>query len=44
QTLAQNIVAYRNENGAFDSRKKLLKVPRLGEKTVLSDTFPHRQT
>ena len=33
QTLAQNIVAYRNENGAFDSRKKLLKVPRLGEKT-----------
>ena len=32
-TLAQNIVAYRDENGAFDSRKKLLKVPRLGEKT-----------
>ena len=33
QTLAQNIVTYRDENGAFDSRKKLLKVPRLGEKT-----------
>ena len=33
QTLAQNIVAYRDENGAFDSRKKLLRVPRLGEKT-----------
>ncbi len=33
QTLAKNIVAYRDENGAFDSRKKLLKVPRLGEKT-----------
>lgn len=33
QTLAQNIVAWRDENGAFDSRKKLLKVPRLGEKT-----------
>ncbi|MFC0036065.1 Tex family protein [Cardiobacterium valvarum] len=33
QTLAQNIVAYRDEHGAFDSRKKLLKVPRLGEKT-----------
>ncbi len=32
-TLAQNIVAYRDENGAFDSRKQLLKVPRLGEKT-----------
>ncbi|WP_165011012.1 Tex family protein [Neisseria yangbaofengii] len=33
QTLAQNIVAYRDEHGAFDTRKKLLKVPRLGEKT-----------
>lgn len=33
QTLAQNIVAYRNENGAFTNRKTLLKVPRLGEKT-----------
>ncbi|MDO4658560.1 Tex family protein [Kingella sp. (in: b-proteobacteria)] len=33
QALAKNIVAYRDENGAFDSRKKLLKVPRLGEKT-----------
>ncbi|MCP1772834.1 uncharacterized protein J2T38_001670 [Neisseria perflava] len=32
-TLAHNIVAYRDEHGAFDSRKKLLKVPRLGEKT-----------
>ena len=32
-TLAHNIVAYRDENGAFDSRKQLLKVPRLGEKT-----------
>ena len=32
-TLAQNIVAYRDENGAFDSRRKLLKVPRLGDKT-----------
>lgn len=28
--LAQNIVDYRNENGAFDSRDKLKKVPRLG--------------
>ncbi len=33
QTLARNIVAYRNENGAFKNRKSLLKVPRLGEKT-----------
>ncbi len=30
--LAQNIVAYRNENGAFRNRKALLKVPRFGAK------------
>lgn len=30
--LAQNIVQYRAENGPFDSRKELKKVPRLGEK------------
>lgn len=30
--LAQNIVKYRDENGAFGSRKELKKVPRLGEK------------
>ena len=30
---AVGVDAYRDENGAFDSRKKLLKVPRLGEKT-----------
>ena len=29
-TVAKNIVAYRNENGAFTKRKELLKVPRLG--------------
>ena len=29
-TLAQNIINYRTENGAFKSRKELLKVPRLG--------------
>lgn len=32
-TLAKNIVAYRNEHGAFPHRRALLKVPRLGEKT-----------
>jgi len=32
QTLAQNIVAYRDENGAFVSRAALKKVPRLGPK------------
>jgi uncharacterized protein len=30
--LARNIVEYRNENGPFNSRKELLKVPRMGEK------------
>ena len=29
-TLAQNIVSYRREHGAFTSRAQLLKVPRLG--------------
>ncbi|KHE15071.1 transcription accessory protein [Aeromonas hydrophila] len=32
QTLAQNIVAYRDENGAFLHRQQLLKVSRLGPK------------
>lgn len=31
-TLAQNIVDYRTENGAFRSRRELLKVPRMGAK------------
>ena len=30
--LAQNIVNYRAENGAFSSRKELMKVPRMGAK------------
>lgn len=30
--LAENIVAYRNENGAFKSRAEIKKVPRLGAK------------
>jgi len=33
KTLADNIVAFRNENGAFKSRAALKKVPRLGPKT-----------
>ena len=32
EKMAENIVEYRSENGAFNSRKELLKVPRLGEK------------
>ncbi|MHB0842757.1 Tex family protein [Stutzerimonas nitrititolerans] len=32
-TLANNIVQYRDANGAFASRAQLKKVPRLGEKT-----------
>ena len=32
KTIAQNIVAYRDENGRFNSREQLKKVPRLGPK------------
>jgi uncharacterized protein len=32
-TLANNIVEFRNQNGAFNSRSSLKKVPRFGEKT-----------
>jgi uncharacterized protein len=32
EKMAENIVNYRSENGAFSSRKELKKVPRLGEK------------
>lgn len=32
ESLAQNIVDFRTENGAFESRKQLMKVPRLGAK------------
>ena len=33
KTLAKNVVAYRNENGAFKKRKELIKVPRFGPKS-----------
>jgi uncharacterized protein len=33
RTLAENIVRYRNEHGAFVDRRQLLKVPRLGDKS-----------
>ncbi|MGL2988549.1 Tex family protein [Flavobacterium sp. RSSA_27] len=32
EKLAENIVTYRSENGPFEDRKQLKKVPRLGEK------------
>ncbi|MEY3220763.1 MAG: hypothetical protein RIT27_2120 [Pseudomonadota bacterium] len=32
-TLANNIIEYRNQNGTFKNRKELLKIPRLGAKT-----------
>ena len=32
ESLAQNIIDYRTENGAIESRKQLMKVPRLGAK------------
>lgn len=31
-SIANNIVAYRNQNGAFTNRRELLKVPKLGPK------------
>ncbi len=34
-SVAKNIVKYREENGKFNSRKELLKVPRLGQKTFV---------
>ncbi len=34
-TVAKNILAYREENGEFKTRKELLKVPKLGEKAFL---------
>ncbi|WP_323750329.1 Tex family protein [Marinobacter sp.] len=33
QTIAQNIVDFRSQNGVFSSRKQLLKVARLGDRT-----------
>ncbi|WP_029654374.1 Tex family protein [Marinobacter daepoensis] len=33
QSIAQNIVDFRNQNGKFTSRKQLLKVSRLGDRT-----------
>ncbi len=32
KTIAKNIVAYREENGRFENRRELLKVPKLGPK------------
>jgi uncharacterized protein len=32
-TISQNIVEFRNQNGPFQRREELMKVPRLGEKT-----------
>jgi len=33
ETIAKNIVAFRDENGKIKNRKQLKKIPRLGEKT-----------
>jgi protein Tex len=32
-SVAENIIAYRDQHGAFKTRRELLKVPRLGDKT-----------
>src|SRR5688572_31867530 len=39
-TLAQNIVTFRNEQGAFRDRRQILKVPRLGERTFQQAGVP----
>ena len=39
KALAKNIVAYREENGAFRSRKQLLKVAKLGPKAVHPESY-----
>lgn len=41
-TLAQNIVDYRTENGPFESRRQLLKVPRMGAKAYEQCAGFHR--
>ncbi|MDY3536420.1 Tex family protein [Riemerella anatipestifer] len=38
EKMAENIVKYRSENGAFRTRAELKKVPRLGEKTFQQAT------
>jgi uncharacterized protein len=43
KTVAKNIVAYREENGRFDNRKQLLKVPKLGPKAYEQCRFPSYQ-
>ncbi|WDX21685.1 helix-hairpin-helix domain-containing protein [Salmonella enterica subsp. enterica serovar Dublin] len=37
--MAQNIVAWRDENGQFQNRQQLLKVSRLGRKRLSSAGF-----
>ena len=37
KSIAQQIVEYRKENGRFDNRQSLKKVPRLGERTFVQD-------
>ncbi len=34
ETLAENIIAYREENGYFETKEELLNVHRIGEKTL----------
>ena len=38
---AKNIVAYREENGRFESRRELLKVAKLGTKAFEPVSYTH---
>ena len=40
-TTAKNVVAYREENGPFTSRKQILKVPKLGPKAFEPVSYTH---
>ena len=45
EKMAENIVNFRSENGAFANRKSLKKVPRLGEKAFQQAAgFTHQRS
>ena len=41
KAIAKNIVAYREENGRFESRRELLKVAKLGPKAFEPVSYTH---
>ena len=41
KTVSKNIITYREENGKFNTRKELLKVPKLGAKAFEPVSYTH---